>query len=401
MSEAVTTAEIEDVLSAVRKLVSENAEGEASKGDASSEEVSKLVLTPAFRVHEDTEGDAENTSESQVNSAGEAPHIEVAEMIEAAGDVEADVINLNTGEAMRAVDAAEGASEHSETEDEAPAMSGATNTEAQAANTDTPNQESSNPEASNPDEAGSETAGPVSAASDDLAARIAELEAVVARASGQTVEEYEPDGSEEVTMPEVALRVEESPAQDGAQEAQIAPDAQSHSQDDATAHSESRTEDEASRAAQSSENEGEAVPLAAAEDASNEKAHEAQDWEDVDIDQLSQEAGPEAAPEDEVLEAEPYEDEDDELDAQGARLQTPEGTPEDALGDSFAAVSDEDGLSEDDDEELLLDEDTLREIVSRIVREELQGPMGERITQNLRRLVRREVKRALTMRGVE
>lgn len=42
-----------------------------------------------------------------------------------------------------------------------------------------------------------------------------------------------------------------------------------------------------------------------------------------------------------------------------------------------------------------LDEDSLRELVASIVREELQGPLGERITRNVRKLVRREIHRAL------
>ena len=41
------------------------------------------------------------------------------------------------------------------------------------------------------------------------------------------------------------------------------------------------------------------------------------------------------------------------------------------------------------------DEDSLRELVSDIVRQELQGRLGERITRNVRKLVRREIQRAL------
>ncbi|WP_299149085.1 hypothetical protein [uncultured Tateyamaria sp.] len=53
--------------------------------------------------------------------------------------------------------------------------------------------------------------------------------------------------------------------------------------------------------------------------------------------------------------------------------------------------------SEDD----LLDEDALRELVSDIVREELQGALGERITRNVRKLVRREIHRALAAQELE
>ena len=49
----------------------------------------------------------------------------------------------------------------------------------------------------------------------------------------------------------------------------------------------------------------------------------------------------------------------------------------------------------------VLDEDALRELVSDIVREELQGALGERITRNVRKLVRREIHRALAAQELE
>ncbi|WP_245706442.1 hypothetical protein [Ruegeria marina] len=48
-----------------------------------------------------------------------------------------------------------------------------------------------------------------------------------------------------------------------------------------------------------------------------------------------------------------------------------------------------------------LDEESLRELVADIVREELQGALGERITRNVRKLVRREIHRALTAQEFE
>ncbi|MGD9916689.1 MAG: hypothetical protein AB7U46_01620 [Paenirhodobacter sp.] len=45
--------------------------------------------------------------------------------------------------------------------------------------------------------------------------------------------------------------------------------------------------------------------------------------------------------------------------------------------------------------EPLIDEETLREMVAQMIREELRGTLGERITSNVRRLVRREIQRAL------
>jgi hypothetical protein len=43
----------------------------------------------------------------------------------------------------------------------------------------------------------------------------------------------------------------------------------------------------------------------------------------------------------------------------------------------------------------ILDEETLRNLVIEIVRQELQGTFGERITRNVRKLVRREIYRIL------
>ncbi|MES0823841.1 hypothetical protein [Ruegeria sp. SCP11] len=44
---------------------------------------------------------------------------------------------------------------------------------------------------------------------------------------------------------------------------------------------------------------------------------------------------------------------------------------------------------------LTLDEDMLRSLIAQVVREELQGVLGQRITRNVRKMVRREIYRAL------
>ena len=55
----------------------------------------------------------------------------------------------------------------------------------------------------------------------------------------------------------------------------------------------------------------------------------------------------------------------------------------------------------DDDDGSILDEEALRELVADIVRQELQGALGERITRNVRKLVRREIHRALTSQDLQ
>lgn len=54
-----------------------------------------------------------------------------------------------------------------------------------------------------------------------------------------------------------------------------------------------------------------------------------------------------------------------------------------------------------EEEEPMLDEETLRDMISDMVREELQGELGDRITRNVRKLVRREIQRAITSREFE
>ncbi|MCB1334228.1 MAG: hypothetical protein KDK26_11385 [Roseivivax sp.] len=57
--------------------------------------------------------------------------------------------------------------------------------------------------------------------------------------------------------------------------------------------------------------------------------------------------------------------------------------------------------SNDDLDLPTLDEDELHELVARVIRKELQGVLGERITRNVRKLVRREIQRALMHRDLD
>ncbi|MFY1706422.1 hypothetical protein [Tritonibacter scottomollicae] len=68
---------------------------------------------------------------------------------------------------------------------------------------------------------------------------------------------------------------------------------------------------------------------------------------------------------------------------------------EDEIGAVARGATEEVAMEALSSAEDFLDEDALRALVSDIVREELQGPLGERITRNVRKLVRREIQRAL------
>lgn len=52
-------------------------------------------------------------------------------------------------------------------------------------------------------------------------------------------------------------------------------------------------------------------------------------------------------------------------------------------------------------DKLPISEEALRDLVADMIREELQGALGERITRNVRKLVRREIQRALVSREFE
>ncbi len=71
-----------------------------------------------------------------------------------------------------------------------------------------------------------------------------------------------------------------------------------------------------------------------------------------------------------------------------------------AVQASLAAIAEQGDLAGPAEPELVLDEEMLREMVSEIVRRELQGSLGERITRNVRKLVRREIYRALETRDL-
>ncbi len=95
-----------------------------------------------------------------------------------------------------------------------------------------------------------------------------------------------------------------------------------------------------------------------------------------------------------------YDTGDDDADGDEA-LTSPDqdGSEADFAADTLAeeAVTEAalDALDADSGEESYLDEESLRELVADIVRSELQGALGERITRNVRKLVRREIQRAL------
>ncbi len=269
MSGPVTNAEIEDVLSSIRRLVSENSGG-LKRDEVATPVAERLVLTPDFRVDggaEDAFDDAEDELET------DEPDMDVELTPDFAHPTDSEVPEV----------------------EEAP-VSGESR-------------------------------------ESDLAARIAGLEAAIARSNG----DYEPDGSEEAAAPETVLFRHIVPEEEAVAESVL----------EAEVVSEEEVASEGSAAEPQPDSEAWAPML-----------------EDV--------FEPEAAPE--TLHFEGYDE---------------------------AEIVDVEDVELVDEDDAILDEDMLREFVVRMIREELQGKVGERITTNVRRLVRREISRALSLREIE
>lgn len=277
MSDPVTNVDIEDVLSSIRRLVSNNNDGQEDQVSRREDTADKLVLTPSLRIDDSA---AEATG--AVAAAGEiAPESDAGpEHSEGAADPEPQPDDGRP-------------SSDDPADEEAGVDWPAIDEEAEAGQ--------SAPEASLTDDEEEDVSDPIDAVSDDaatpLGAQAAEFEAAVADRDDQ----WEPDGL---------------------------------SEDDYA---------------------GGAVT--------------ALDWQDAD--ELS--ADPDLEPADEQV-----------SDAYAQAWDSYEPKEDDPADTAFSF------------DDAVIDEDTLRDMVAEIVRQELQGTLGERITRNVRKLVRREIHRALT-----
>lgn len=178
-----------------------------------------------------------------------------------------------------------------------------------------------------------------------LESRIAELEAAV----DESVVDFEPDGSEAPDIPERMILSSEKVG--GDLEALVDPQ-----QDDA----------------------------------------EADEVEET----LEAEDTVESAPEEALVVEEPMTAERERIDpaeAETAELASDEADWEDVPPASNGHLH----FQSEADEGAFLDEDALHEMVVQIVRDELKGPIGERITHNVRRMVRREIALALSLNDID
>lgn len=320
MTEPVTNAQIEDVLSSIRRLVSDEVRKEVPLAEAVERQkpaaATRLVLTPALRVA-DTEEDA---SAEPPGSGGHVNDGDIAELpedtpweepgatlYEAAGVKVVEVTDEDEGAPFNEAGDAEEARVAEATRD--------ADFSAEQSDTDQTDDElpffvhhvEPTPEAS---EAQDQDTSGVDRDSGEFTARIAAVEAVVAGLEDQ----WEPDGT---------------------------------GGDDYAGHP------------------VETLPW--------------QDFSETDKD-------PEGA-----ADTEPPVDQD------AVPVEEGEAAPG-AGAASDAKPEDLEVLSSD---ETYLDEESLRELVADIVRQELQGALGERITRNVRKLVRWEIHRALVAQDLE
>lgn len=329
MSDPVTNVEIEDVLSSIRRLVSEEGRNEPRSERAEPErKADKLVLTPALRV---TPADPEPVAETPETSSTldpEAPWTDpgatLFEAAQAASDdaVKPDTMVLGAEHAVVDEDFAEPTEEMvedlpKEAEDLSDAETVLENEEDEAEESDEFVEEISTEDLMPAEE----TAEVHAAETDSLSAKIEALETVIA----ETPDQWEPDG--ESADAYSGTPIETIKWQDHEPESEFS------------------------------------------------EVHEAELEESYDEPISVEETEAVADVAEPVNGADPVKEEDDRDFEEDRRSLTPD--------------------------EAILDEESLRELVADIVREELQGALGERITRNVRKLVRREIHRALTAHELE
>ncbi|WP_412562238.1 hypothetical protein [Thalassobius sp. MITS945101] len=350
MSNPVTNVEIEDVLASIRRLVSD----EPAQPSVPADKVEKLVLTPALRVNNDApptpaQDDAQKTEHETESVTPERPAAMTLGAEYAVAPL--PVVNRNDvaeGEPAT-VAAAEAVTEAAEQPDEAP-----------------------------------ETAMD----------RLEGMQAALSVSDELSDDQWEPDGDDEDAFgaADVASMewVDHTPheslgaGEDAVAEAPYWADAEP--QDVAEVHS-LHGDVEAVEAGGFAEEE-----IAAAEDI-------------VDMSEV------EAVEED----AAPIEEVDEGLEEPSAQaaFASSRVPSEASVNNTAADYAEEDYVSEAVSNAALedlsaldglgaaLDEEALRELVTEIVRQELQGSLGERITRNVRKLVRREIQRALTVQNLQ
>jgi len=351
MAKSVSNADIEDVLSSIRRLVSTEDREQRKEDERADEEDAdeKLVLSPAQRI------------DSQDQSSDEpSDHEEMAQPAEVTGEDGQDVPD----EPQEPEEAEAQETEHAQEDDDS-----AGHEEAPAILEETAMSEPQAGVPDGPDEFGLlDDVLPDNDDRNELERRIAGVEAAVAA----TEDEWEPDGVSDDAfsgVPVSALPWDEDTGGADAAEAR----------EEAEIRAEGELPDEQ---AEDRKDEPHTNETHADETHDDDPQEDASGMADAHVDDPAEEVAEIAnviTAEADPAESEPVTDEADEGDEDGA---------EDASVPWYT-------------EDAVIDEEALRDIVSEIVRQELQGALGERITRNVRKLVRREIQRALTAQKLD
>lgn len=405
MSDPQTNPDIEDVLSSIRRLVSEHAKpAQTARGHVPEDDAGRLVLTPALRVAE-PERDIGPALSPDDEASGEAET--PTERAAWAGDAEGDPSDpegANEGEP--ALDLGAWAEEaDSEGEDAGP-----TDQEAEDdAEAETPPEDAARDAGQDGSDAPGDDDAPDAAAwmydadtapgasvppdggrpHASLEATIAELEAVINRSG----ERWEPEADDAVLEHTEAMPWEDWTGDEEATDSVSAPE-------------EARAHGDDIGAADASAPDDDAIPAQKAPEVTEDS--DDPDWTDAAEEAraaMPDDADMSAAQEEPTEEAEHWDaPADPGPEPYGAHVHRLHGRPEN-IGypddeDELPPVSSE-AFDLFNDDEAVLDEDMLRDLVAEIVRQELQGALGERITRNVRKLVRREIHRALASQELE
>jgi len=359
MSDPVTNIEIEDVLSSIRKLVSENTRSEKDV-DAANAVPEKLVLTPSLRVEEPEEDVFEETDAvADVVSEEDTLHLDNAARIEGelAANEEAnspekdgDVTVEDTNDTLE-----QSIETYAVTAEDIKASPEVKEAHVQGLRALEPFFTYTNPEHDATNEADFDAdqpsdvyaENPQDTPQNSLEARMAQVTSVLK--SRQQSPNTQQDAYEE----DDAYLSESAPREDAVDEDDMqAPDAFG---DNDFAPEDSLPKDE---------------------------------WESVSFSASEAATRPDNTIPFTTITTSPSMESDAGLDAEL-----------DAIVEDAAEPAKMPEVSALDD--AILDEETLRELVSELVREELQGALGERITRNVRKLVRREIHRALSSLELE
>lgn len=385
MSKSVSNAEIEDVLSSIRRLVNEESRNTLSGRKPEAEpKSSRLVLTPALRVEEDAE-DPESDPvilTDPVDALGEAAAEEAPETVE---EPASEFVSQRTNPAEEAAPDPGAGSE-----------AGAVDTsETDSAPDEVPAEQYL-------DDFGADllTDEIIFAREAEMKAR-AEERSRLGAASEQAARDAEvadQDSSQEATGSDMADQTGSAPGSEA--EPWKDPEATLYS---AAGPDERSTDSERTDAAIPED--VRTAPLESKIEALEAAIAKTKDQWEPDGDVGDDYAGTHV----ETIQWEDHEDDQDSELADRAESQEIDVEPErveQAVGSFDDAPAEADGFDEEAldvlaSEESYLDEESLRELVADIVREELQGALGERITRNVRKLVRREIHRALVAQELE